>query len=263
MARLSFRDRLLTPKVANAMMSPGGIVLAGAGAAVAILAGAPLALAAGLGALAWGGRVLAAMPSSPSRRDHDDLGHLSEPWRGYAQQAQDAKRRFDDVVAAVPAGPLRDRLQRLSGRLDDGVDESWRIARRGHEIVGAIDKIDTAAAVAEIGELRRSGAAGAATADTVKALEAQLESAERLGSLATRSRDRLRLLDARFDELLARTVEVSVGAGDSEGLGADVDDLVTELESLRVAMEETERAAALPPPTDPLPEGRSTTQPPS
>ena len=35
-------------------------------------------------------------------------------------------------------GPLRERLQQLSGRLDDGIDESWRIARRGHEIVGAI-----------------------------------------------------------------------------------------------------------------------------
>lgn len=264
MARLSFRDRLLTPKVANAMMSPGGILLAGAGAAAAILAGAPLAIAAGLGALAWGGRVLVAMPSNPSRPDAGNLSNLSEPWRGYAQQAQDAKKRFDTVVASVPAGPLHDRLQRLSGRLDDGVDESWRIAKRGHEIVGAIGKIDTAAAEAEIEELRRSGASTGPQADTVKALEAQLASAHRLTSLAQRSRDRLRLLDARFDELLARTVEVSVGSGDSEGLGADVDDLVTELETLRVAMEETDRVAGLAPPTEALLEGQQpTTQPPS
>lgn len=261
MARLSFRDRLLTPKVANAMMSPGGILLAGAGAAAAILAGAPLAIAAGIGAVAWGGRVLLAMPSNPSR---PEPGNLSEPWRGYAEQAQDAKKRFDHVVASVPAGPLHERLALLSGRLDDGVDESWRIARRGHEIVGAIGKIDTTTAEAELDELRRSGASAGAQADTVKALEAQLASAARLSSLAQRSRDRLRLLDARFDELLARTVEVSVGSGDSEGLGADVDDLVTELESLRVAMEETDKAAGLPSPTDILLEGqRPTTQPPS
>ena len=75
------------------------------------------------------------------------------------------------------------------------------------------------------------------------ALEAQLASARRLGDLATRSRDRLRLLDARFDELVARTVEVSVGSGDTEVLGDDVDGLVSELESLRIAMEETSRAA--------------------
>ena len=79
------------------------------------------------------------------------------------------------------------------------------------------------------------------------ALEAQLASAHRLVALADRSRDRLRLLDARFDELVARTVEVSVGTGDTDVLGDDVDGLVSELESLRIAMEETDRAA-LPPP---------------
>ena len=52
-----------------------------------------------------------------------------------------------------------------------------------------------------------------------------------LSALADRSRDRLRLLDARFDELVARTVEVSVGSGDTDVLGDDVDGLVTELES--------------------------------
>jgi hypothetical protein len=247
MPRLSLRDRFFSPKVANAIMSPAGIVLAGVGAAAAILAGAPLALAAGVGVVAWGGRVLAAMPSNPTR---PQPGQLSEPWRGYAQQAQAAKRRFDEVVASVAPGPLHDRLATLSARLDEGVEESWRIARRGHEIVSAIGKIDTAAAETELEDLRRS-ASGNAQADTIKALEAQLQSAQRLTNLAQKSRDRLRLLDARFDELLARTVEVSVGSGDSEGLGADVDDLVTELEALRVAMEETDRAAGLPSPQPP------------
>ena len=118
-------------------MSPGGIVLAGVGAAVTILAGAPLIAAAGVGALAWGGRVLAAVGRNPATPQPHAL---SEPWRGYAQSAQDAKRRFDQIVASVPDGPLRSRLATLSGRLDDGVDESWRIAKRGHEIVEARDK---------------------------------------------------------------------------------------------------------------------------
>ena len=150
----------------------------------------------------------------------------------------------------VKSGPLRERLQQLSGRLDDGIDESWRIARRGHELVGAIGKIDTASAERELAELRRSIGTrqpSPAEADTMAALEAQLASAHRLVALADRSRDRLRLLDARFDELVARTVEVSVGTGDTDVLGNDVDGLVSELESLRIAMEETDRAA-LPPP---------------
>jgi hypothetical protein len=243
MARRSLRDRFFTPKVAQAMMSPLGIVLAGAGIAVGVAAGAPIAAAVGLGAVAWGGRVLAAVPrdGAPERLQPS---RLSEPWRGYAANAQQAKERFDQVVAGVAAGPLRERLKGLSARLDDGIAESWRIARRGDEIVRAIGQIDTATAGAELAALRKSGEdRSAAGAETAKALESQLASAERLSQLAEASRDRLRLLDARFDELVARTVEVSVGAGDSAVLGHDVDDLVTELESLRVAMEETQSAS--------------------
>ena len=93
-------------------------------------------------------------------------------------------------------------------------------------------------------------------AETATALQAQLASAERLATLANRSRDRLRLLDARFDELVARTVEVSVGSGDTDLLGNDVDGLVNELESLRIAMEETDRVThpgdVTLPPSEPL-----------
>ncbi len=241
----SFRDRFFTPRVARAMTSPLGIVLFGAGAAASIVAGLPLVAAAGVGALAWGGRVLAAVPKSPPSA-RVPANQLSEPWRSYAVQAEDSKRRFDRVVASVPAGPLRERLQALSGRLDEGVDESWRIARRGHEIVAAIATIDTGSAQRELDEL--GVAIGDRTptpaeADTMQALQAQLASAQRLVALADRSRDRLRLLDARFDELVARAVEVSVGSGDTDVLGNDVDGLVTELETLRTAMEETDRAS--------------------
>jgi hypothetical protein len=256
MARPSFRDRFFTPRVARAIMSPLGIVLAGAGAAAGILVGLPVVAAAGVGALAWGGRVLAAVPrGEPSARVAPSS--LSEPWRSYGVQAEDAKRRFDSVVASVAPGPLRERLEHLSGRLDDGIDESWRIARRGHEIGNAIAKIDTVSAQTELAELHRqigSANPSPAQAQTVEALEAQLASARRLSALAERSRDRLRLLDARFDELLARTVEVSVGTGDTDLLGEDVDGLVNELEALRIAMDEVDRAgqpAALPQPDPP------------
>ena len=111
---------------------------------------------------------------------------------------------------------------------------------------GAIGQIDTASAHRELAELRGSVGDGTPTPSqrqTAQALEAQLASANRLVALADRSRDRLRLLDARFDELVARTVEVSVGSGDTDLLGNDVDGLVNGLESLRIAMEETDRAA--------------------
>jgi hypothetical protein len=256
MARSSFRDRFLTPRVAEAIMSPLGILLAGVGTAASILVGLPVVAAAGIGVAAWGGRVLAAVPrGTPSARVAPSS--LSEPWRSYGVQAEDAKRRFDHVVGSVAPGPLRERLELLSGRLADGVDESWRIARRGHEISAAIAEIDTVTAEAELADLRRRlgpDTPSPAQAQTIEALDAQLASARRLTALAERSRDRLRLLDARFDELLARTVEVSVGSGDTDVLGEDVDGLVNELEALRMAMDEADRAgdpSALPQPDPP------------
>jgi hypothetical protein len=78
-----------------------------------------------------------------------------------------------------------------------------------------------------------------ATAETVRSLEAQIAAGDRVAAAATQADDRLRMLDARYDELVARAVEVSLGSGDSEGLSDDVDDLVTELEALRQALDET------------------------
>ena len=47
---------------------------------------------------------------------------------------------------------------------------------------------------------------------------------------------------------------MSVGSGDTDVLGNDVDGLVTELESLRIAMEETSRASGGDLASLPLPE---------
>jgi hypothetical protein len=145
----------------------------------------------------------------------------------------------------MAAGPLKDRLSDLASRLDDGVAESWRIARRGNDISGALARLDTVSAQAELAELR--AATGNAIpersmAKTIEALEAQIASANRLQRTADDAQSRLRLLDARFDELVARGVEVSIGSGDTDVLGNDVDGLVTELESLRMALEETNAA---------------------
>ncbi len=59
--------------------------------------------------------------------------------------------------------------------------------------------------------------------------------------MAAEARDRLRLLDARLDEAVARAVELSLGAGDAAaagGLQGDVDQLVEEMEALRVALDD-------------------------
>ena len=183
MARSSFRDRFLTPPVARAIMSPLGIVLFGAAAAGAILIGAPIVAAAGIGAVAWGGQVLAAVPRDPRRGDRIEPFTLSDPWKSYVIGAQQSKERFDRMVHDMAAGPLKERLADLAARLDDGVAESWRIARRGNDISGALARLDTVSARAELAELQATTGNAMpqrSTAKTIEALEAQIASAQRL-----------------------------------------------------------------------------------
>ena len=252
MPRPSLRDRLFTPKVVEAAASPLGIGLFGGGAAVAILAGLPIVAAAGVGLGAWGVRVAAAARSrrSPASSSKVEPFTLSDPWRQYVIDAQVAKKRFDSVVNGMSAGPTRDRLDAMDDRLGDGINESWKIAKRGHEIMQALRVMTTTDAERELAELTSRTSQNAppteAEADLLEALQSQVDAANRLRATEQSAHDRLKVLDARFDELVARAIEVSVGAGDSELLGHDVNGLVTELEALRMAIDETAVAAGGP-----------------
>ena len=246
----SFRDRLLTPPVAKAMTSPTGIVLAGAGLAVGVATGLPVVVAVLIGAAAWGGRVLAAVPRARPAEGIDPYA-LSDPWRSYVLGAQAAQGRFQRTVAAVPQGPLHDRLGDVVSRFDDAVREAWRIARRGHDIDGALRNLDVPGTAQRLAQARTLPATPTNQATTAS-LEAQMASSQRMTDVSQDAQSRLRLLDARMDELVARVAELSVSAGDDlGGLDADVDDLVVEMESLRQALDETNRPGSSGPATAP------------
>lgn len=241
MTRRSFRDRFLTPPVAHAITSPGGILLAGAGASAAILVGLPIAAIVGAGAAAWAARVAVAIPRDKTDGDHIDAFALNDPWRTFVRQAQLSRRKFDEAVHGAHRGPLRERLTEIGGRLDDAVAECWRVARQGQALMEARSNLDTTDAQRELASLDRSSPSYAKTAE---ALQAQIASGQRLDATITDTRDRLRLLDARMDEAVARAVELSVGAGDADlgGLGSDVEGLVGDMEALRQGLEATEQA---------------------
>ncbi len=245
MARRSFRDRFFTPPVARAMTSPLGIILAGAGAALGIVAiGNPVG-AVGLAIAAWAGRVAAAVPRDP-RADRIDPFTLGEPWRRAVQDALQAQSRFAEAVNEARRGPLRDRMVEIAGRIDHGVDEAWRVARQGQALVEARKRIDLVEANQELAQAQSRAAHSEAAAKTVQAIEAQLASADRLSRTIDDARDRLRLTNARLDEAVARAAELSVAAHDVaqlEGLGDDVDALVTDLEALRLGLEEVQKPA--------------------
>lgn len=253
MAGPTLRDRFFTPRVARAITAPSGILLAGAVAAGAVLLGVPVVVAIPLGALGWAARVAAAIPRR-RRGERIDPFTLQEPWRRFVQEGLQARNRFTEAVGRTRPGPLRDRLQEIADRMETGVEECWKIARRGqalHEARAGIDVADIDGQLAEIeatgaGAKESPGGTDAALAMTAESLRAQRATADRLDRIIREAHGQLRLLDARMDEAVARTLELSAQSSSDPSvasLGSDVDQLVTEMESLRAALDESNRAA--------------------
>ena len=245
MAGLSLRDRFFTPPVARAVTSPLGILALGAGASIGILAGGGLLGAAVLGLVGWAGRIVAAIPRAPANTRIDPFT-LGEPWRHFVTDALQARTRFHESVRAAQPGPLQDRLREIESRVDDGVQEVWRIARRGHDLVDARRRVDPDAIRRDIAATEANAsqpwASGSTMERTMESLRAQLATVERLERVIGDADGRLRLLNARLDEAATRTIELSVQALDVAelgGLGDDVDQMVHEMEALRQAIEET------------------------
>jgi hypothetical protein len=249
MARLSLRDRFFSPPVARAITSPSGILALGAGAALGILTGGGALAAVALGVAAYAGRIGLAIPRAPQDERIDPFT-LAEPWRHYVQDALQAHARFREAVDQARPGPTQDRLRQIDERVDTGVREVWRVARRGHELVDARRRLDPDSIRREIAATEVNAdqpwAAGSSMKQTLDALHAQLATVERLERVIGDADGRLRLLNARLDEAAARTIELSVQAtmaSDLGGLGHDVDAMVDEMEALRQAIEETEGGA--------------------
>ncbi len=235
-------EHLKSRHTAEAVTAPSAILLAGAGAAVGIVAGVPIAAAVVLGALAYAVRVATKLPRRHRGARVDPMA-ISEPWRGFVREALDAQRRYGKAVRSADPGPLRDRLAEIGERIDAGVQECWRVARRGDALVDAIGNLGGESVA---GELQRAKAAARATPgeaqdETVEALQAQYDSYERLAKVARDAQERLQVLDARLDEAVARAVELALRAedvGELQGLGGDVESLVGDLENLRLGLEE-------------------------
>ncbi len=235
--RMSFKDRFFTRQTAEAIMAPSSIVAAGVGTAAGVLAGLPIIAVGAIGAAAYAGWVLVRMPRNPRAADTMiDPRRLRDPWRAHVRDALQAEQRFNAAVAATPPGPLHDRLADVAGRVADAVQESWRIANRGQQLEAALGKLDP------IDQLERQLASSQGRDGVAASVRAQIDTYHRIEATAIDARERLRLLDARLDETVARAVEVGLRAGDPLEVGVlddDVDSVVTELEALRRGLDET------------------------
>jgi hypothetical protein len=247
MARPSFRDRFFTPKVWRALSSPWSLLMLVAVAVLATVAGLPLVAAVLLGVLAYAVRVAVAIPGAAGPRPvRIDPFTVQEPWRRFVQEALQARSRFDELVHRMPDGPLRENLAGIAGRMHAVVEENYRVAQQGQALAKARRTIDVRRIERQQAELTTGVEDGAGATDLVAqqviaSLEAQRAAAERLDRVQADAQTRLRLLDARMDEALARAVELSAQSSastDVTSLGADVDSLVTDMEALRQALEE-------------------------
>src|SRR5919197_1604631 len=142
-------EHLKNKKTAEAVTAPSALLLAGAGTAPGVLAGAALPVAVLIGVVAYGVRVAFGLPRKP-RPERIDLAGLSQPWRAYMKDAMEAQRRYARAVAATDAGPLQDRLAEIGARLDAGVRECYRIGRRGAALDTGLAGLQTGVAWADL-----------------------------------------------------------------------------------------------------------------
>jgi hypothetical protein len=239
-------------------MAPAAIWSTGIGAAIGILATGSIAVAIVLAVVGW----LLATTIPVLRKMNDRRGpgpvdpfSLREPWRSAVREALQAKDRYRQAIEGVAPGPLRDRLLTIGQQLERGVEEAGRVARRGQRLEDVRRQIDSQSVQGELS--RVEAVAGVSPGDdqammrTAEALRAQLATAERLDRVLGDTRNRLTLLDARLDEAVARTLELSVDADDPEDLGGvntTVESVLEEMEALRLALDEADggRGSAAP-----------------
>jgi hypothetical protein len=245
MAGHSLRDRFFTPRVARAMTSATGILAAGGGAAVGILAGLGPVGAIVLAVAGWAARVAGAMGAGGPKGDRIDPFTLQEPWRGFVQDAIGSRARFHEAVDRTRSGPLQDTLRDIAERVDTGVNECWLIANRGHSLEQTRRRIDTDGIdreLADAEQMRTARPDDQRLGQTIDSLRAQRATADRMDNVVEEARSQLRLLDARMGEAVVRALELSAQAGADasvSSLSSDVDGMVTDMEALRQALEET------------------------
>jgi hypothetical protein len=244
-----------------ALLRPAALGGLAVGVAAAGLAGLP---ALGVGAVAGAGWLAGGAMSAAARRARGrSRGHghhpavvpavnpyaVPQPWRDLLVDVLRSQQKFVETAAAGPPGPLQLRLSLLGERVDAGVHECWLIAQRGAALNQAVARLDP-------GEIRRrlaiveSQPAGASHGETVAAVRAQLASVQRIEDLAEETRERLQLLAARLGEAVAEAVELSVipdpaGVPGLDAVAAGMDPVVSELQALRAALADTDRAIDL------------------
>lgn len=169
---------------------------------------------------------------------------LTEPWRRSVEDALAARSRFAQVVGAVRKGPLRERVEELAAKVDEGVLAAWETASRGSQAAAVLGTLDPDGVTAQLKAAKRrlESAPGDPVAQAeVDALAAQHRAVHSLWDGVNQSSDRLRLLEVRLGAAVARAATLAVTAHastDLDAAAAELTSVVDELEALRGALDD-------------------------
>jgi hypothetical protein len=135
-------------------------------------------------------------------------------------------------------------MTEIGRQVDQAVVECWEVARRGHQLDATIRELDGAALAARL--------ARATDPAEQASLQSQIGSLDRIRATRDQTDERLRVLQTRLGELVSQAAEVATDTGAAADpapgvdgapapggeLGSAVDDVVTQLEALRLAIRE-------------------------
>ena len=124
-------------------------------------------------------------PAVGGARTSTRSGSRSRGARSWATRSR-RRRRFDEAIEDMRSGPLKDRLVEIGDRLDTGLEEIWNIAKRGQILADARRRLNPDQTRWEMAQLAPPGtpvAPGSTTEQTLKSLEAQLATAQRMDTV--------------------------------------------------------------------------------
>lgn len=157
--------------------------------------------------------------------------------RGHVDDALESFDRWRRLVSRTAAGPLRDRLDGWTFRLDDVVHQIVATATQVGEIESVLRTLDPQRVTDELKMAKRAAAGGPPPAE-LGALEARFASVQRMMNAVADAEERLRVLDVRLGAVVAQGAEVAMLGTDAGGgrMDADLDALTVELDALRGAL---------------------------
>lgn len=156
-----------------------------------------------------------------------------------------ARSRYERLTDGLRAGPLRERMAELGGRVDHGVLATWEAAQRATQLERVLSDIGIEEATAahkaakrELEQAQRSGSVPAGLRERADALADRHASLHRLHNSLDDIATQLTVLEARLEAAVAQAAELALRPDVPEApIAADLDAIVGELGAMRAALD--------------------------